>query len=229
MSDAVLVTGAFGLVGAVTVKHLAATGRHVVATDLATRPTARPPHTCRPAYRSSGLTSPIRPSAPLWSPPRTRARSSTRRSHPATVLRQARAGPPGECRRYGKPGQSSCSAGESASIHSSLQHRGLRATQPASRHRRPHRRHPVRPYDVYGGHKIEAEAIVRKSPLDWVILRLGGCSLSISASASTPTCFISKACCPPTADCIRSTSATWRTPRGRDHCRRDRADVADRR
>ena len=33
---------------------------------------------------------------------------------------------------------------------------------------------PVRPYDVYGGHKIEAEAIVRESVLDWVILRLGG-------------------------------------------------------
>ena len=34
MSDAVLVTGAFGLVGTATVKHLAARGRHVVATDL---------------------------------------------------------------------------------------------------------------------------------------------------------------------------------------------------
>ena len=33
---------------------------------------------------------------------------------------------------------------------------------------------PVRPYDVYGGHKVEAEAIVRGSDLDWVILRLGG-------------------------------------------------------
>ena len=36
MTDAVLVTGAFGLVGTATVKHLAAQGRHVVATDLDT-------------------------------------------------------------------------------------------------------------------------------------------------------------------------------------------------
>ncbi|MDT5327235.1 MAG: hypothetical protein QOF25_4387, partial [Mycobacterium sp.] len=34
MSDAVLVTGAFGLVGSATVKRLAADGRRVVATDL---------------------------------------------------------------------------------------------------------------------------------------------------------------------------------------------------
>ena len=34
MSDAVLVTGAFGLVGSATVKRLAADGRNVVATDL---------------------------------------------------------------------------------------------------------------------------------------------------------------------------------------------------
>jgi len=34
MSDAVLVTGAFGLVGSATVKRLATDGRRVVATDL---------------------------------------------------------------------------------------------------------------------------------------------------------------------------------------------------
>lgn len=34
MSDAVLVTGAFGLVGSATVKRLSADGRRVVATDL---------------------------------------------------------------------------------------------------------------------------------------------------------------------------------------------------
>ena len=37
MSDAVLVTGAFGLVGTATVRHLARLGRRVVATDLDTR------------------------------------------------------------------------------------------------------------------------------------------------------------------------------------------------
>ena len=38
MPKTVLVTGAFGLVGSATVKHLAADGHTVVATDLATRP-----------------------------------------------------------------------------------------------------------------------------------------------------------------------------------------------
>ncbi len=33
---------------------------------------------------------------------------------------------------------------------------------------------PVGPYDVYGGHKVEAEEIVRTSALHWAILRLGG-------------------------------------------------------
>jgi nucleoside-diphosphate-sugar epimerase len=33
---------------------------------------------------------------------------------------------------------------------------------------------PLRPSDVYGAHKAEAEAIVRSSGLDWLILRLGG-------------------------------------------------------
>ena len=48
MSDAVLVTGAFGLVGSATVKQLAAAGRHVVATDLDTPATQKPLPSCPP-------------------------------------------------------------------------------------------------------------------------------------------------------------------------------------
>ncbi|MDT4922014.1 MAG: hypothetical protein QOI15_2916 [Pseudonocardiales bacterium] len=33
---------------------------------------------------------------------------------------------------------------------------------------------PVNPRDVYGAHKVRAEAIVRAAALDWTILRLGG-------------------------------------------------------
>ncbi len=33
---------------------------------------------------------------------------------------------------------------------------------------------PVNPSDIYGAHKVEAEALVRASKLDWLILRLGG-------------------------------------------------------
>ena len=41
---------------------------------------------------------------------------------------------------------------------------------------------PLRPCDLYSGHKAEAEAIVRSSTLDWVVLRLGGV-LSVDPAA----------------------------------------------
>ena len=65
MSDAVLVTGAFGLVGTATVKHLAARGRHVVATDLAT-PATRKASATLPAgvhVRWADLTDPAQATA----------------------------------------------------------------------------------------------------------------------------------------------------------------------
>ena len=33
---------------------------------------------------------------------------------------------------------------------------------------------PMRPCDIYSGHKAEAEEIVRSSSLEWVVLRFGG-------------------------------------------------------
>lgn len=33
---------------------------------------------------------------------------------------------------------------------------------------------PLSPSDLYGGHKAEAEAMVRSSDLEWAVLRLGG-------------------------------------------------------
>jgi nucleoside-diphosphate-sugar epimerase len=41
---------------------------------------------------------------------------------------------------------------------------------------------PTRPCELYGGHKLEAEELVRSSSLDWVVLRLGGV-LSVDPSA----------------------------------------------
>jgi nucleoside-diphosphate-sugar epimerase len=41
---------------------------------------------------------------------------------------------------------------------------------------------PTRPCELYGGHKLEAEELVRASSLDWVVLRLGGV-LSVDPSA----------------------------------------------
>jgi nucleoside-diphosphate-sugar epimerase len=44
-------------------------------------------------------------------------------------------------------------------------------------HRHPERLSvdsPLRPADLYGSHKVEAETLLRASSLEWVILRLGG-------------------------------------------------------
>jgi nucleoside-diphosphate-sugar epimerase len=43
---------------------------------------------------------------------------------------------------------------------------------------------PLRAADVYGGHKIEAEKLVRTAQLDWAILRLGGV-VSVDPTAQT--------------------------------------------
>ena len=45
---------------------------------------------------------------------------------------------------------------------------------------------PTRPGELYGGHKVEAEAHVRASKLPWVVLRLGGI-LSVDLSAMPMT------------------------------------------
>jgi nucleoside-diphosphate-sugar epimerase len=56
MTGTVLVTGGFGLVGSATVRRLTELGRHVVATDLDTPPTAKPPRSCPAAPRRDGPT-----------------------------------------------------------------------------------------------------------------------------------------------------------------------------
>jgi nucleoside-diphosphate-sugar epimerase len=48
---------------------------------------------------------------------------------------------------------------------------------------------PVNPYDIYGAHKVAAEALVRESTLDWAILRLGGV-LSVTLSLDINPDFI---------------------------------------
>lgn len=60
MSDAVLVTGAFGLVGSATVKRLAADGRNVVATDLDVPENRKAAADCPLGWKCAGPTSPIR-------------------------------------------------------------------------------------------------------------------------------------------------------------------------
>lgn len=175
MTDSVLVTGAFGLVGTATVKHLAAQGRHVVATDLDT-----------PANRRSASTLPagVRVHwADLTDSEQVGALLAA--TTPASVIHLAAVIPP-LC--YAKP-----ALARAVNVNATA---NLVNTAAAQAHpprfilassiavygpRNPHRLSdvltadtPVRPYDVYGGHKVEAEAVVRDSALDWAILRLGG-------------------------------------------------------
>lgn len=175
MSDAVLITGAFGLVGTATVKHLSRLGRHVIVTDLDT-PANRKAAAALPAgvtLRWADLTDARQVSELVTT------------AAPAAVIHLAAIIPP-LC--YANP-----ALARRVNVDATANLVKVAAAQPVPPRfvqassiavygpRNPYRfsdvltaETPVRPYDVYGGHKVEAEAIVRKSKLDWVILRLGG-------------------------------------------------------
>lgn len=175
MSDAVLVTGAFGLVGTATVQHLATLGRHVVATDVP-NPVTRKAADRLPAGVKVHW-------ADLTDPGQVAALMSA--VDPAAIIHLAAVIPP-LC--YAKPAlarkvnvDATANLVKAAEGHTHpprfIQASSIAVYGP----RNPHRvtgvltaETPVRPYDVYGGHKVEAESVVRKSNLDWVILRLGG-------------------------------------------------------
>ncbi len=175
MSDAVLVTGAFGLVGTATVKHLAGLGRRVVATDLDV-PANRRAAAALPAgvrARWADLTDPAQVSGLLSA------------VEPSVIIHLAAVIPP-LC--YAKPvlaravNVDATALLVKAAAAQSVRPRFVQASSIAVYGpRNPHRISdvltsdtPVRPYDLYGGHKVEAETLVRASGLDWVILRLGG-------------------------------------------------------
>jgi nucleoside-diphosphate-sugar epimerase len=173
-AETVLVTGAFGLVGSETVHQLMVEGPHVVATDLDV-PANRKAAEAMPSteVRWADLTNPeavtellqaVAPSAIIHLaaiiPPVCYARRELARrvnvDATGTLLKAAAAltDPP----RFV---QASSIAAYGA--------------------RNPHRVDgvltadtPLRPSDIYGAHKVEAEKLVRASGLDWVILRLGG-------------------------------------------------------
>ncbi|MGY4711224.1 NAD-dependent epimerase/dehydratase family protein [Mycolicibacterium sp. CBM1] len=175
MSDAVLVTGAFGMVGSTTVKHLAAAGRHVVATDLDTPATRK-----AAAALSPGVT--VR-----WADLTDAAAVSRLLADvaPAAVIHLAAVIPP-LC--YAKPALArKVNVDATANLVKAAEAMDVppRLVQASSiavyGPRNPHHitdvltaDTPVSPYDIYGQHKVEAEAVVRASSLDWVILRLGG-------------------------------------------------------
>jgi nucleoside-diphosphate-sugar epimerase len=175
MSETVLVTGAFGLVGSATVTRLLDEGRRVIATDLdvpANRKAAgRLPDTVD--VRWTDLTDPAAVDALI------------RDVSPAAIVHLAAVIPP-LC--YARPALArKVNVGATASL---VKAAGALPSPPrfvlASSvavygARNPHRvtelltaDTPLRPSDIYGAHKTDAEQAARDSGVDFVILRLGG-------------------------------------------------------
>jgi nucleoside-diphosphate-sugar epimerase len=175
MSDPVLVTGAFGLVGSATVKHLAAQKLRVVATDLDT-----------PANRAAAEQLP-RGAIERWADltDRTAVDALLRQIQPSAIIHLAAVIPP-LC--YAKPRMArrvNVEATGNLVRAAETQPNPPRFVQASSiavyGPRNPYSHHdvltadtPVKPFDNYGRHKVEAEQIVHGSCLNWVILRLGG-------------------------------------------------------
>jgi len=175
MSDAVLVTGAFGMVGSQTVKRLAADGRQVVATDVdipANRKAAAklPPNV---KVRYADLTDPQAVDTLVGA------------VRPAAIIHLAAIIPPMCYARRGLARKVNVDATGYLLRAAAAQPVPPRFVQASSiavyGPRNPHTisevltaETPVNPGDIYGQHKVEAETLVRASDLDWVILRLGG-------------------------------------------------------
>jgi D-erythronate 2-dehydrogenase len=175
MSEKVLVTGGFGLVGSQTVRQLVADGHRVVATDLGTAAQ-------RKAVRSLPAGAEAR-WADLTDPgeiDRLVAETS-----PTVIIHLAALIPPAIYRRPALARRVNVDATVALlRAAQSCTHR-VRFIQASSNAvhgaRNPHRHHellredsPAQPSDLYGGHKAEAEHHVRSSGLQWVILRLAG-------------------------------------------------------
>jgi nucleoside-diphosphate-sugar epimerase len=175
MSDTVLVTGGFGLVGAQTVRRLAALGRPVVAADLPTD-----------ANRRAAAALPQGAQA-RWADLTDAAQVDRLLTDvaPAAIIHLAAVIPPAiyRLRRMARE----VNVGATATLVAAAQARPTppRFVQASSNAvygaRNPHRHaapltavDPPNPTELYGGHKLEAEALVRDSGLEWVVLRLGG-------------------------------------------------------
>ncbi len=183
MTDTVLVTGAFGLVGSATIRELVAQGRHAVATDLDT-----------PAYRKAAEALPNGVQArwaDLTNP--AEVEQLVAEVSPAAVIHLAAIIPPAIYRNPRLARRVNVDATATLMRTVAAQPEPARWVQASSNAvygaRNPHRvpdivrvDTPLRPCDLYSGHKAEAEAIVRSSTLDWVVLRLGGV-LSVDPAA----------------------------------------------
>jgi nucleoside-diphosphate-sugar epimerase len=173
-AETILVTGAFGLVGSETVRQLMVEGPHVVATDLDV-PANRKASESMPSteVQWADLTNPEAVSRLL------QAVSPTAIIHLAAIIPPVCYARPDLARRVNVD-----ATGLLLNAAAALPDppRFIQASSVAAYGaRNPHRISnvltadtPLRPSDIYGTHKVEAENLVRASTLDWVVLRLGG-------------------------------------------------------
>src|SRR5947209_7758848 len=173
MAQTVLVTGAFGLVGSETVRQLVVDGPRVVATDLSV-----------PANRKAAE---VMPSTEVRWADLTKPEAVTRLLQavaPTAIIHLAAIIPPACYARPKLADRVNVGATEvllKAAAALPNPPRFVQASSVAAYGaRNPHRvdgvltaETPLRPSDIYGEHKVEAENLVRASGLDWVILRLG--------------------------------------------------------
>jgi nucleoside-diphosphate-sugar epimerase len=174
MHQTVLVTGAFGLVGSETVRQLMVEGPHVVATDLDV-PANRKAAESMPSteVRWADLTDPDAVSALL------QAVSPTAIIHLAAIIPPVCYARPDLARRVNVDATRLLL--DAAAALPNPPRFVLASSVAAYGARNPHRISdvltadtPLRPSDIYGSHKVEAEKSVRASTLEWVVLRLGG-------------------------------------------------------
>lgn len=176
-TDSVLVTGAFGLVGAAVVRHLVDEGRRVVATDLDV------PGNRKKAHGLPGLDQAEVRWADLTD--EGAVDSLVRGVDPGSIVHLAAVIPPVCYARRDLARRVNVEATRSlvraASALASPPRFVLASSVAVYGPRNPHRgpgavatTTPANPGDLYGAHKAEAERAVKASGLDWVILRLGG-------------------------------------------------------
>jgi nucleoside-diphosphate-sugar epimerase len=175
MAGTVLVTGGFGLVGSATVRRLAELGRRVVVADLDT-----------PGNRTAAATLPAGVTV-QWADLTDGGQTGRLVAEvaPEAIIHLAAVIPPGIYKNRALARRVNVDATATLVRIAESQPVPPRFVQASSNavfgSRNPHRATgpvtadmPMRHSDLYSTHKAEAEAIVRASSLEWVVLRLGG-------------------------------------------------------